>query len=115
MIIIAGTVDIDPERREEALVAASKLLEPTRAQKGCMAYNWCADSLDPGRVQVYECWENEESLAEHFQNKWYLTMRETMGSFGLRGADVSKFRVDLSEPVYDSTFTPRADFFTAEE
>ena len=37
------------------------------------------------------------------------------GSFGLIAADTKKYRVDLEEPVYDETFTPRADFFTAED
>ena len=30
----------------------------------------------------------------------------------LRSADVSKHRVDKSEPVYDASGKPRADFFT---
>ena len=41
-------------------------------------------------------------------------MRELMGSFGILSADTAKYRVDLQEPVYDETFTPRADFFTAD-
>jgi len=32
---------------------------------------------------------------------------------GIVGTDVKKYRCDLSEPVYDATMTPRADFFTA--
>jgi hypothetical protein len=39
-------------------------------------------------------------------------MRDALGRVGLKGADNKKYRVDLSEPVYDSTSTPRADFFT---
>ena len=33
---------------------------------------------------------------------------------GIISADNRKYRVDLSEPVYDDTHTPRADFFTLE-
>ncbi|SVE53623.1 uncharacterized protein METZ01_LOCUS506477, partial [marine metagenome] len=36
----------------------------------------------------------------------------TIGSFGLRGAEVLKYRVDHQEPVYDDSGKPRADFFT---
>jgi hypothetical protein len=39
-------------------------------------------------------------------------MRTALGQIGLKGADNKKYRVDLSEPVYDPTMTPRADFFT---
>ena len=38
-------------------------------------------------------------------------MRETMASFGLHGFSVAKHEVARSGAVYDSTGTPRADFF----
>jgi quinol monooxygenase YgiN len=112
MILISGTVDVDPERRDEALVAGRPHMEATRAQKGCVDYVWSADPLVPGRIYVYERWETPEDLALHFEGPHYLNMRNTIASFGLRGADVLKYRVGLSEPVYDPTGVPRADFFT---
>ena len=112
MIIIAGTVDLDPAQREAALDAARPLFEPTLAQKGCRAYSWTADLLAPGRVQVYELWDGEAELAAHFEGPCYLKMRETMGAHGLRGANVSKYRSDRSEPVYDPSGRPRADFLS---
>ena len=57
-------------------------------------------------------WRDEASLAAHFKHPNYLNMHDALGRIGLKGADNKKYRVDLSEPVYDSTFTPRADFFT---
>ncbi len=111
-IIISGTVDLPPERLEAALEAARPLIEGALTEPGCLDYDWCPDPLHPGRIRVFERWESEEALAEHFRNEWYLRMRETLGSFGLLGASTAKYRVDLSEPVYDDTMTPRADFFT---
>ena len=112
MIIIAGTVDVDPEKRDEALVAGKPHMEATRAWKGCIDYVWSADLLVPGRIYVFERWESQQDLASHFQGPHYLAMRTTMASFGLRGAEVYKYRMSLQEPVYDQTGTPRADFFT---
>jgi quinol monooxygenase YgiN len=111
-ILIAGTVDVDPEQREAALAAAEPLLEPTRAQPGCIAYLWAADPAVPGRILVYERWSGRDELAAHFAGPWYRRMLETIGRHGLRGADVAKFEVARSEPVYDSSGAPRADFFT---
>ena len=112
IILIAGTVDVDPQKRDAALEAGSPHMEATRAQKGCLDYVWSADLLVPGRIYVFERWESQEDLAAHFSGPHYLAMRDTIGAHGLRGADVSKYRIDLSEPVYDETGTPRADFFT---
>ncbi len=115
VIIIAGTVDVDPDKRDAALEAGLPHMEATRAWKGCLDYTWSADGLIPGRIQVYERWESQEDLAAHFEGPHYLNMRNSIAAHGMRGADVSKFRIDLQEPVYDPTMTPRADFFTEDQ
>ncbi len=112
MIIIAGTVDVDPARRDAALEAGCPHMQATRAQKGCIDYVWSADLLVPGRIYVYERWESQEALAEHFAGPHYVGMRDCIAAHGLRGADVSKYRMEISEPVYDPQGRPRADFFT---
>ena len=115
MIIITGTVDIDPDRRDEALTAAETHMRATRTLEGCLDYVWSGDPLVPGRIYVYERWASRENLEKHFASPHYPAMRDTIASFGLRGLDVSKHRITLSEPVYDSQGQPRADFFTTED
>jgi quinol monooxygenase YgiN len=114
MIIIAGTIDLaDPSKRDEALRIAGPLQQKTRSEEpGCHAYVFAADPCVAGRIGVYELWQDEASLAAHFQHPNYLNMRTALGQIGLKGADNKKYRIDLSEPVYDPTMTPRADFFT---
>jgi len=116
-IIIAGTIDLaDPRRRDEALDKARVLQQKTRDEEpGCLAYVFSADPCVEGRLVVHELWQDEASLAAHFEHQNYLNMRAALGAIGLRGADNRKYRVDLSEPVYDKAFKPRADFFTAKE
>ena len=53
MIIIAGTVDLKPEVRDEALAATRQLMEDTRSQPGCLDYVWSADGAVPGRIYVF--------------------------------------------------------------
>lgn len=112
MIIVAGHVELDPARRAEALRAASELFDATRAQPGCLDYVWCADPGRAERVWVYERWSDGPSLAAHLAGPCYRSMLAALGRGGLRGAEVAKYRIDKSEPVYDATGKPRADFFT---
>ena len=113
MIIVAGTVEFDPTRRDAALRAASPLFAPTRAQPGCLDYVWAADPSSPSRVYVIERWADTASFAAHLAGPCYVGMLEVLGKNGLRGADVAKYRIDKREPVYDPTGKPRADFFTS--
>ena len=114
-IIIAGTIDLaDPTTRDTALIATAALQQATRDEEpGCLAYVFSPDPCVEGRLCVFELWTDEASLAAHFQHPNYLNMRAALGKLGLKGSDNKKYRTDLSEPVYDETRTPRADFFTA--
>ena len=115
MIIIAGTIDFaDQENRDAAVDAGRDLQMASRNDEpGCLAYCFAPDPGVPTRIQVYELWEDEASLAAHFEHPNYLNMRDALGQFAYVGSDNKKYRVDLAEPVYDETHTPRADFFTA--
>jgi quinol monooxygenase YgiN len=113
-IVIAGTVDVDPSRRDAALEAAKRPMAATRAMPGCSEYVWSADPLLPGRIHVFERWSSREHLEAHFQSPHYLAMRDCISAYGIVGLDIAKYRVDLREPVYDPQGKPRADFFTDE-
>ncbi len=110
MIIIAGTIDLDPEQREEALRSSRELIESTRGQPGCRAYDWSLDPEDPARIHVFELWSGQAELEAHFEGPYYKAMLASLGARGLRGADVAKYRVDATAPVYDGSGKARADF-----
>jgi quinol monooxygenase YgiN len=110
VIIIAGTVDVDPEKREAALEAAQVHMKATRTFSGCLDYVWSADPLTPGRIYVYERWASREELEAHFAGPHFPAMRDTIAAHGICGLDVSKFKITQIEGVYDETGQPRADF-----
>jgi quinol monooxygenase YgiN len=110
VIIIAGTVDLAPEKRADALVAACPHMEATRAQKGCIDYVWSADPMVEGRIYVFERWESRDDLALHFEGPHYLGMLATMGAHEIRGVDVLKYKMALAEPVYGADGKATADF-----
>jgi len=115
MIIIAGTIDFDTAaNRDKAVELGRPLQQATRDDEpGCRAYCFAPDPCVDTRIQVYELWDDEPSLAAHFEHPNYHNMRDTLGRCGIVGADNYKYRCDLREPVYDDSRTPRADFFTA--
>jgi quinol monooxygenase YgiN len=117
MIIIAGTIDFDStENRDRAVEIGRPLQQATRDDEpGCEAYCFAPDPCVDTRIQVYELWVDEASLAAHFEHENYLNMRTALGQCGITGADNHKYRCDLKEPVYDDTRTPRADFFTEQQ
>ena len=117
MIIISAEFDLaDPADMPKAMELAIPLQQATRDDEpGCLAYCFAPDPCIDGRMQVYELWEDEASLAAHFQHPNYLNMGMGLGGIGLAGAAAHKYRVTAVEPVYDDTRKARADFFTYDE
>jgi quinol monooxygenase YgiN len=115
MIIIAGHLEYpDRAARDAVLAAGEALQQATRDDEpGCVEYCFSADPLVDTWVRVHELWEDQASLAAHFDHDNYRDMREVFHLFPRAGGEVKKYRCDLSEPVYDETGTLRADFFTA--
>jgi quinol monooxygenase YgiN len=113
VIIIAGTIDLDAERRDACVATSVPIQKATRDDEpGCLAYCFAPDPVVDGRIQVYELWTDQESLAAHFVHPNYLAMRQMFAEHGPITANNLKYRIDASEPVYDPSRTPRADFFT---
>jgi quinol monooxygenase YgiN len=114
MIIIAGHLEYsDRDARDAILAGGVSLQQATREEEpGCVAYCFSADPVTDTRVQIYELWEDQQSLAAHFEHPYFHEMRAVFHLFPRTGGQVKKYRCDLSEPVQDETGTKRADFFT---
>ncbi len=107
-IIIAGWIDIDPERFTDCLAAITPLQAATRADEpGCLAYVFAPDPAAPGRISVYERWTGADALAAHFQHPGYFSMRDTLYAHGLQGAETLRYRIDAVAEVYDADRVPR--------
>ena len=92
-IIISGVVDIDVAQMDKAMAGAEPLIVGALTQEGCMDYDWCPDPVNPGRIRVFERWESEAALVNHFNNHWYTDMRTHIGQCGITNADVLKYRI----------------------
>ena len=113
-IIVAGFIELENAgNRAPVLSGARPFIEAAWEERGCVAYNWTPDPFNPNRIHVYEEWEEEADLAEHLDGKPYLDMLGHLRGAGISGSKTQKHRVDLSEPIYDESGKPRADFFTA--
>lgn len=62
MLIIAGYMEVDPDRRDEYVAAHQDLVRRARAYEGCLDVAITADGVNPARVNNFERWESQESL-----------------------------------------------------
>jgi len=65
MVIVAGTLEVDPDQRETFLAGRIDAMRTSRAEPGCLEYTLSADPTDPRRVMLFERWARREDLDAH--------------------------------------------------
>lgn len=65
MVIVAGTMEIDPDQREAFLAGRIEGMRASRSEAGCLEYTLSADPTNPGRVMLFERWARQEDLDAH--------------------------------------------------
>ncbi len=109
-IVISATIDLAPHMRDQALREAQKFIEGTQHEPGCIEYTWTPSLTNPGRIHVFEEWEDAKSLDGHFASEHYAHMRDHLRAKGILAAHNRKYLVSAFAPVYDTDGRARTDF-----
>ena len=99
MIIVAGTITLDPAKMDIAMAAAHKAAAGTRTEEGNIDYVFTVDTSQPGTVRVFEMWENQDALTAHFGLPHTQEFMGAMGDFGITGTDILKYEAGEGQPV----------------
>jgi quinol monooxygenase YgiN len=62
MLIIAGSLIVDPSDRAAFLTANAEVVGQARRATGCLDFVQAADPLDPRRINIFERWDTEDHL-----------------------------------------------------
>jgi quinol monooxygenase YgiN len=64
-VTIIGTVTAKPETRDELLALLTAQVAPTRAEPGCINYDFHVDAADACCFVFYENWRTQADLNAH--------------------------------------------------
>ena len=78
MVIVMGTVRLDPDAIERLRPAMEAMMAASRAEDGCLTYAYALDLLEPGLVRVSELWTDRASLEAHFKTAHMATWRAAL-------------------------------------
>ncbi|MFT4823038.1 MAG: quinol monooxygenase YgiN [Halioglobus sp.] len=113
IIVVAKIIFTNQSERDTFVDLSAPVQLATREQEpGCHAYCFSADPCESSSVQVYELWEDSDSLAAHFIHSNYHAMLEL---FSKSGSIESINRAHLTlrnEPVYGPNNEIKEAFFT---
>jgi quinol monooxygenase YgiN len=79
LVTIIGTVTARPETREELQNLLEAQVAPTRAEPGCINYDFHVDSEDSCVFVFYENWRSQSDLDAHMN---MLHLKPLLGQIG---------------------------------
>ena len=66
MIIVHGTFPVKSERRDDALGLMRRMAIASRAEPGCISYEFYIALSDPNTLLLFQEWESVDALQGHF-------------------------------------------------
>ena len=113
MIIVVAKLRFESQADRDRAVALSAPVQlATRQQEsGCQAYCFAADPCEPTCIQVYELWDDSESLIAHFDHPNYHDMVALLGSAGIVESINRAYLSERDEPVYSDNAEKKTAFF----
>jgi quinol monooxygenase YgiN len=114
MIIVVAKIRFNSsEARDHAIAASAPIQRATREQEaGCHDYCFAPDPCESTVIQVYELWEDSDSLAAHFEHPNYEAMVECLSAAGFLESVNRAYLTQRDEPVYGENGERKAAFFT---
>ena len=95
MIVIAGTIEIPAEHREQVLDCLLRLQKNSlQHDEGVAAFRFGIDLEQQDLLHVYEEWESIEALKIHMQKQHMDEFRNLKNQLQLKTSGVSRWRAD---------------------
>ena len=113
MIIVVAALEFASQSdRDKAVALVADVQRLTREEEpGCRDYCFAPDPAVPTRMQVYELWEDSDSLAAHFEHPYYERMASLLRGVGFVSSTNQAYLIDRGEPVYTENGGKKTVFF----
>ena len=99
MIVVAGTISIDPAKRDVAIAAIRDLMAETRKEKGCVVYVMSGDFEDAGCIRLFEEWESQEAIDAHVKAPHMAKFQAQIPNLGFRGMKLERYEATSKGPL----------------
>ncbi|WP_417805866.1 putative quinol monooxygenase [Thalassospira lucentensis] len=80
-----------PGKEEELGQRLLALVEPSRAEEGCISYDMHQSKEDPAVWMAYENWRSEDDLARHFEQPYLKAFAALQDELLAEPLDIRKF------------------------
>jgi quinol monooxygenase YgiN len=99
MILVSGTVRLNPDRRADAIEAALAMASASRKEPGCHAYEFSITLEDENTIRLFEAWQDREALIAHFGMPHMAAFNKAIGGVMAEPARFFEYHVSEAKPL----------------
>jgi quinol monooxygenase YgiN len=96
MLILAGSVRLPPENLAAARPAIQRMVEASRAEPGCIAYNFAEDIQEPGLLRIFEVFRDLDAQQAHAGSEHMKEWRAAWPALGIGERQITLYEVSSS-------------------
>jgi quinol monooxygenase YgiN len=71
LIVVAGSVKVKPDKREDFIALSKTFIEPSRSEPGSISYSFYEDETEKNNFLFFELWKDRAALDYHFQTPYF--------------------------------------------
>jgi len=86
-----------PERRAELMDLLDGMLEPSRAEPGCVSYRYFIDSENANIVHFFELWQDQAAVDFHFSTPHFQQLGESIADLIVGAPDIRIFEAAAAD------------------
>ena len=93
MIVILGSLPIDPAKHEEAKTHIRTMMDATHQEAGCISYEFLFSPWNDAVVHFAEEWESQEALDAHSKSEHMATFVKNLQGVATGKATIKRYIV----------------------
>jgi quinol monooxygenase YgiN len=98
-IVLAGRFTAKAARRDELVALSQSMLAPSRAEDGCVSYDFLEEIGAPGNFLFFERWRNKAALDTHFAGAGFAAFAQAFPDMIEGAADIRLFGVSTERTL----------------
>ncbi|MFZ4537090.1 putative quinol monooxygenase [Propionivibrio sp.] len=79
-LFVIATITAKPDQAQPVRAAIDLIVPPTRAEDGCIRYDFLVDNNNDHRFVIQEQWRNKAALEAHMLTAHFKALVESIGS-----------------------------------
>jgi quinol monooxygenase YgiN len=93
MIFITAKFRILPEHADSWPEVAGEFTDATRAEPGCLWFDWSRSVADPNEYVLVEAFRDDDAGAAHVQSEHFMTARQTLPPYLAETPRIVNFKI----------------------